>query len=343
MPFRAGRPIMLCLVGDSGAGKSTLARGCVEILGRDRVVDICLDDYHSLDRVGRTARNITALHPDANHLDLMAQHIRLLRQGETIFKPVYDHSNGTFGPPEFIQPLPLVLINGLHALYTPDLRRLWDVAVFLDPHPTLRVEWKIKRDTNKRGYTRAEVIEQLEQRRHDSEAYVMPQRDKADIVISFYPQPDYEKTLDDTKLNVRITLRHPIPLPDLEDAISAARAQNGGSDVTLVRGEDGADVLEISGRLSDAATQRIENRMWDHMPTARHLRSDKLGVFQDGTRERRSNSLAVTQLVMTYYLVKASALALKQEQLHAEAGAAALLARPPLPTSSAAPQANRPV
>src|SRR6185436_13348886 len=71
MPYRAGRPIMLCLVGDSGAGKSTLTHGCVEILGQDRVTDICFDDYHSLDRVGRTERRITALHPDCNHLDLM--------------------------------------------------------------------------------------------------------------------------------------------------------------------------------------------------------------------------------------------------------------------------------
>jgi hypothetical protein len=44
------------------------------------------------------------------------------------------------------------------------------------------------------------------------------------------------------------------------------------------------------------------------MPSARHLRSDRVGVFHDGAVERRSNSLAVTQLVLTYYLVKASAL-----------------------------------
>lgn len=322
MPFQTARPIMLCLVGDSGAGKSTLARGCVEILGEDQVVDICLDDYHSLDRVGRSERKITALHPDCNHLDLMGQHMRLLRHGETIFKPVYNHSNGQFDVPELVTPRPLVIINGLHALFTPELRRQWDLSVFLDPHPTLRVEWKIKRDTSKRGYAREDVVRQLEHRRHDSEAYVMPQRDQADIVISFCPPSDYTQTLDDTTLDVRLTIRHPIPLPDLEDALAAASG-NGGSPLSLVRGEDGADLLQISGRLSDPATQRVENRMWEHMATARHLRSDRIGLFQDGTTTRRSNSLAVTQLVITYYLVKASALVLKQEQLRAEAASAA--------------------
>jgi phosphoribulokinase len=304
---------MLCLVGDSGAGKSTLSNGCVAILGADRVTDICLDDYHALDRAARQARRITALHPDGNNLDLMGQHIRLLRQGERIFKPVYDHSNGTFGPPEFVTPRPVVLVHGLHGLYTPELRSRWDVSVFLDPDPELRIEWKIKRDTSKRGYTRAEVLQQLEHRRHDSDTYVMPQREQADIVISFFPPLEYAETKDNTRLNVRITLRHPVPLPDLKAALAAAEGKNGGPYLKLVRGAEGVDLLEISGRISDTAARAIEDRMWDHMPSARHLRSDRVGVFQDGPVERRSHPLAVTQLVLTYYLVKASALAAKQE------------------------------
>lgn len=324
MPFRAGRPIMLGLVGDSGAGKSTLSNGCVALLGADRVTDICLDDYHSLDRVGRTARHITALHPDCNHLELIAQHMRLLRRGETIFKPVYDHSDGTFGPPEFVTPRSIVLVHGLHTLFTPELRRQWDISVFLDPDPELRIAWKIGRDMSKRGYTRDEVIKQLEHRRHDSETYVMPQREKADMVISFYPPADYAKVQDNTRLNVRLTLRHPVPVPDLEEALAAAERTNGTASLKLERGAEGIDMLDIKGTLSNAATQAIEERMWNHMPSARHLRSDRLGVFHDGDRERRSNSLAVTQLILTYYLVKASALVHKQEGMLRESGEAVL-------------------
>jgi len=324
MEFRAGRPIMLCLVGDSGAGKSTLSNGCVEILGADRVTDICLDDYHSLDRVGRQQRNITALHPDCNYLDLVYQHARLLRQGERIFKPVYDHTDGTFGRPEFAIPKDIVLIHGLHALFTPKLRQLWDISVFLDPDPELRIDWKIKRDTSKRGYTRAEVLQQLEERRHDSEAYVMPQREKADIVVSFYPSPEYAATKDSARLNVRILLRHPIPLPDLEAAASGTVAEGVAPFIRLHRGAEGTDSLEISGSITDEATQAIERRIWSHMQTARNLRSDRVGIFLDGKTERHSNPLAVTQLVLTYYLVKAMALALKEEQLRQEAAGVAL-------------------
>jgi hypothetical protein len=110
-------------------------------------------------------------------------------------------------------------------------------------------------------------------------------------------------------------------VPDLEEALAAAERRNGTASLKLERGVEGTDVLEIKGCLSNAATQAIEDRMWDHMPSARHLRSDRLGVFHDGAAARRSNSLAVTQLVLTYYLVKASALVLKQEGLDAEVGA----------------------
>lgn len=311
---------MFALVGDSGAGKSTFARGCADILGADRVTQVSLDDYHALDRAARTAAGVTALHPDSNHLALMGQHARLLRHGETVFKPVYDHASGTFGPPQFVRPGAIVLLNGLHGLFTPELRSLWDVSVFLDPDPELRTAWKIKRDTAMRGYSAAEVRQDLEARRRDSEAFIMPQRDKADIVITFRAPADRGQPHDDARLDVRIRIAHPIPLPDLDDLFAGETARY----LRMERGTVGADVVEIDGALTDAATQLVEDRMWKHMPAARHLRSSRLGSFLDAGGERRSNPLAVTQLIVTYYLVKASALAEKQEQAASAAAAAAL-------------------
>src|SRR4029077_14156874 len=118
------------------------------------------------------------------------------------------------------------------------------------------------------------------------------------IVISFCPPKDYDTSPDHSRLDVKITLRDPISLPDTEDARGMAgknkRKKNGDADLTLHRGEDGADTLVISGKISDDSTRTIENRMWDHMAGARHLRSDRLGVFQDIDVQRRSNLLAVT-------------------------------------------------
>jgi len=44
----------LGVAGDSGSGKTTFTDGVRSIFGKDLVSTITLDDYHSLDRAGRT-------------------------------------------------------------------------------------------------------------------------------------------------------------------------------------------------------------------------------------------------------------------------------------------------
>jgi phosphoribulokinase len=75
---------MLAIVGDSAAGKTTLTDGVVGLLGEERVATVCTDDYHRYDRVQRRELDITPLDPDGNYVDIMAQHLRLLADGEQI-------------------------------------------------------------------------------------------------------------------------------------------------------------------------------------------------------------------------------------------------------------------
>jgi phosphoribulokinase len=144
-------PAMIAVCGDSGTGKTTLTSGIVKLLGEDRVTNLCADDYHCLDRKQRKALGITALDPRANNLDLMAEHVRLLRHREQVLKPIYDHTDGTIKGPEAVAPGDVVFIQGLHPLFTPALRGLFDLKIYLDPHPQLKRAWKIKRDVAKRG------------------------------------------------------------------------------------------------------------------------------------------------------------------------------------------------
>src|SRR6266496_2080085 len=106
---RKQRPLIVAVCGDSGSGKTTLTDGMVRVFGQERVVHICLDDYHTLDRATRLRNGITALHPAANNITLMTEHIRLLVHGESIVKPVYDHKTGTFAEPVEFQPADIIL------------------------------------------------------------------------------------------------------------------------------------------------------------------------------------------------------------------------------------------
>ncbi|NJN31825.1 MAG: phosphoribulokinase, partial [Synechococcales cyanobacterium RM1_1_8] len=104
------RPIILGIVGDSAAGKTTLTRGIAKVLGEEDVTVICTDDYHRYDRQQRAEMGISALHPDCNYMDIIQQHLALLRTGQSILKPIYNHTSGQFDPPEYIQPKRFVVV-----------------------------------------------------------------------------------------------------------------------------------------------------------------------------------------------------------------------------------------
>ena len=76
------RPIMLAIAGDSGTGKTTITAGLVKALGAERMTSVGADDYHRYDREQRAERGITPLHPNCNYVDIISQHLRLLREGE---------------------------------------------------------------------------------------------------------------------------------------------------------------------------------------------------------------------------------------------------------------------
>ena len=200
-------PVLIGVVGDSGSGKTTLSSRIAQAVGLGRATLICLDDYHRYDRAERDRRAITALNPDCNRLDLVAEHLAALRRGYPITKPVYDHRDGTFGPDEVVAPREVIVVRGLLGLHTEALTRCFDLSVFLDPDPALRVEWKVERDCEKRGYSRAQVMAQIEQRRPDADRYVAPQRERADIAIRFTPALRPGTGGGGYPLDMRITLR----------------------------------------------------------------------------------------------------------------------------------------
>src|SRR5437868_8274827 len=202
------RPVMLGIVGDSGSGKTTITRGLVRVLGEDQVTHFCTDDYHRYDRRQRAERNITPLHPDCNYMDVMAQHMRHLRCGDHFLKPVYQHTDGTFGPLAPVEAKQFAVVEGLLGYYTEDLRPLYDVRVFLSPPEELRRKWKVQRDCSRRGYTTDQVLAELDRREPDSSEFIRPQQRYADIVVSFLPGRDDQEHLD-AEIVLRSSLRHP--------------------------------------------------------------------------------------------------------------------------------------
>jgi phosphoribulokinase len=290
------RPVILGIVGDSASGKTTLSKGLVRLLGEDVVTHICTDDYHKYDRKQRAERSITPLHPNCNYLDIMGQHLKCLRDGYPILKPVYQHRDGTFGPLVYVEPDAFAVVEGLLGYYTDDMREAYDVRVYLDPPESLRRQWKVDRDCSRRGYTTDQVLDDLDRREPDSAAFIRPQRAHADMVVCRQPSAD-----DPFVLDAVLTLRDSLPHPDLSPFVDG----NGGAFTMTER--HGERVLNIPGTLERERAAEIEEAIWDRMHFASHLRSDELGEFTVGTDVHRSESLALVQLLILYHLTMARA------------------------------------
>ncbi len=299
------RPIILGIVGDSAAGKTTVAAGITHILGHERVVTICTDDYHRYSRVERAENGISALDPRGNYIDILEQDIRHLRDGKPILKPIYNHHGGTLDAPEYVEPREYIILEGLLGYSTRAMRDCYDVKLFLEPVEDLRVKWKIQRDTGKRGYTAKQVVDSLKRRERDSAEFIRSQRTFADIVVQFYPPAgDAEET--GAHLNVRHTLRPTLPHPDLTPLLDLG--VRNGLRLELSRDIDGkpVDVLDIPGAIDDKRAKAMEELIWGLIPEAEHLR-EQLGEFIDAHNNMAiSHPLALSQLFVTFHMVKAA-------------------------------------
>jgi len=306
------RPIILGIVGDSAAGKTTLTKGIAQVLGTENVTIICTDDYHRYDRTQRAELGITALHPDCNYLDIMQHHLSQLRTGQPILKPIYSHKTGTFEAPIYIKPSKFVIIEGLLGYSTRGARECYDVKVYLAPPESLRAQWKVKRDTQKRGYTEEQVLAELEKREPDSEQFIRPQRQWSDIVVSFY-QPNEDEEHSNGHLNVRLVLRPTIPHPDFTEIV---KSTNGNSNSAIRLGLDRdmgkpVDVLEVDGHATLEQVNKLEQLICSDMPHLKNIcdreSNPELGKIAGTTGETlQSYPLALTQLLITYHMLKAT-------------------------------------
>ncbi len=294
------RPIMLAIAGDSGTGKTTLTAGLVEALGRDRITSVAADDYHRYDREERKGLSFTPLHPQCNYVDIMDQHFQHLSMGQPILKPIYDHDTGELGRPEYVEPREFVIVEGLLPLHTKRSRGCFDITVYLDPPEDIRIAWKLRRDTAKRGYTEEQVRKELEKREPESTQFIRPQRADADIVVRFSPIEERGETAEDP-LSAYLLLRPTISHPDLTNIL--------GDDVSdamhlkLRRDEDGkpCDSVHIHSYANREETSQVEQAIWAELGVDEPV-PESLGRIDSETRDE---PLALTQLILLYHLIQA--------------------------------------
>lgn len=172
---------IISITGPSGTGKTTISN-IISCIFSDSII-ISGDDSHRWERGAEQWKTFTHLNPEANNLDEEEEQISSLKSGKSIIRRNYNHDTGKFDKPLEINPTQTIIYEGLHTLFTPRLRDVADVKIFIDTQDSLKKDWKIDRDTNSRGYTKKQVAKTIEKRKPDEQKFILPQKEFADFII----------------------------------------------------------------------------------------------------------------------------------------------------------------
>jgi len=183
----AGTTLVIGVAGGTGSGKTTVADEIIRRVGADRLVSVHQDRYYRdlshLDAEHRAKHNFD--HPNAIEEDLMIEHLQLLSTGSAAPLPVYDFARHVrTAEVDWVEPQPVILVEGILVLAVEGLRRLMDIRLFVDTDPDIRFIRRMSRDLAERGRTRSSVIDQwLETVRPMHLEFVEPSKRYADLVI----------------------------------------------------------------------------------------------------------------------------------------------------------------
>jgi uridine kinase len=177
---------IIAIAGCSGAGKSMLARAIEEAVGECSVIEMDAYYWPQTERSVEERAVVNYDHPLSLEWPLLERHLRALRRGEAVEIPQYDFSLHTRNiTTSKIEPRGVVIVEGILALYRPEVRELADVRVFVEAAAEARFGRRVERDTIERGRTEESVIEQYYATVQPmSEKYVLPSRQYADVIVS---------------------------------------------------------------------------------------------------------------------------------------------------------------
>jgi uridine kinase len=181
------KPLIIGIAGGTGSGKTTVARKIADALPSASVAFLDMDGYYRdfshLPMEER--RRINWDHPETFDLDLFASHLEQLARGEPVEKPVYDFTQHVRSSrTERITAADVVVVDGILLFTDERIRDVFDVKVFVDADPDIRLVRRIQRDMTERDRPLEEILTQyLTTVRPMHQQFVEPAKRYADIIV----------------------------------------------------------------------------------------------------------------------------------------------------------------
>ena len=202
---RQSENLMLGLAGDSGSGKTTVLRVISDLFhGKPRALEG--DGEHRWRRGDENWKHTSHLDPKANWIHFQSVIWRAIRFGRNVKRRDYLHTTGRFSDLKLLRPNRINIVCGLHTFFLKQQRDELDLKIYVNTQEELREHWKVKRDIQKRGYTREQVLAQIELRKPDALKYIVPQISFADIIIEYFVKDECKKIIHEEHVELALKI-----------------------------------------------------------------------------------------------------------------------------------------
>ena len=179
--------LIIGIAGGTGCGKTTVVNKILNELPEGEVGIISQDSYYNdTSHLSYDERiKINFDHPRSIDFDLLIQHLKALKNNQTIKQPVYSFvKHNRTG--DFVLTLPrkVIIVEGILILTNPELRDLFDIKIYIHADSDERLIRRLKRDITERGRDLDEVLTRYQNTLKPMHTqFIEPTKEHADIII----------------------------------------------------------------------------------------------------------------------------------------------------------------
>ncbi|MCE7996492.1 MAG: uridine kinase [Roseivirga sp.] len=181
------KPYIIGITGGSGSGKTRFLETLLNGFSEEEVTCISQDDYYHPREYQLVDENgeLNFDRPESIDYEHFASDLRQLSEGKEVEKQEYTFNNPDVVPDVIIRkPAPVILVEGIFIFHYPKITNLLDLKIFVDAMDYIKLQRRLKRDREERGYDADDVLYKYENHIMPSyQKYIAPHKDYSDLVV----------------------------------------------------------------------------------------------------------------------------------------------------------------
>ena len=199
------KPYIIGITGGTGSGKTSFKDQLLASFSSDEITCLSQDDYywpreHQLvDKNGEFNFD----RPESIDYEHLASDLKKLSEGQSIEKEEYAFNNPDAKTEVVVKhPAPVILVEGIFVFHYEKIKPLLDLRIFVDAKDYLKLQRRLKRDREERGYDADDVLYKYENHIMPSyQKYIAPYKADSDLIVP--NNTDFKNALDVVKAFIK--------------------------------------------------------------------------------------------------------------------------------------------